>query len=313
MRAARDHLPLAIAAGFPLLLNLLTPGALWQPRQLLPVTPFLAALVTAGIRLLLEDLRGRPALAVRAAVALFVAGVTFAPADRVIGSEGPHSMTGRARGIVLWRQWQIGVGRDMAAIDGAVARARPNATLAIVTDDWDEDRFTHLRLMAAGFRPPAQAGIAPGPCDRVAEPFVRGNQRIVHIPHPPEHVAVTRRLDSPRWDRLGRPCLAQLAPQAAFLVVRAGRLERLGLPGTAAIPELAADRAWRAGHPRLVSLGYSRIAAILLDASRIADLSRGYANEAASRGDGGPAVRDARIRTEEEARAATRSLLPFPG
>jgi hypothetical protein len=87
----RAWLRLALLVGVPALFNAVCLGKLWQARQLLPLTPFVAALLVVGVRAAVEDARGwdRRAAAVLAAAVL---AFSLLPPRRVTIDDGPRDL-----------------------------------------------------------------------------------------------------------------------------------------------------------------------------------------------------------------------------
>ena len=145
----RRWLRLALILGVPLVMNLVLIGKVWEARQLLVLTPFFGALATRGLELSLASFREGRRLA-----PLVIAAITLAslasPAKGIIGSDGPHEVSGRLAGLFLWNEWQQSVRDDFGRIDAAIALAPPNGSLAVLTDGWNDDRFLHEDSSAKG-------------------------------------------------------------------------------------------------------------------------------------------------------------------
>lgn len=258
-------LRVALLVGIPLLLNLALVGKIWEARQLLGLTPFFGALVAIGVnRLALEFREGRRLLP--AAVGLTQLVCLFAPASQIYMKDGPRELVGRLEGIGLWRTWQRSVDNDMARIGAVVAAAAPDATLAIIADEWNEDRYAHLELLQRGYRPVASTPL----CSKVASTMQRGNRRIVHITLQQTFVSYWGEIQADRIQDLVLPCLNAERPEKIALLVgevRAGFI----FDDAAMRQPIAAS-----SDPRLVAIGYAPILAIPLDAARLAHVEQVY-------------------------------------
>jgi hypothetical protein len=266
-------LRVALLVGIPLLLNLILVGKMWEVRQLLALTPFFGALVAIGINRLAIDFReGQRLLPV--VVGLTELVCLFAPASQIYVKDGPRESFGRIEGIGLWRAWQQSVENDMSRIGGVVAAAQPNTTLAIIADQWDEDRYAHLELLQHGYRSVASTPL----CSKVASTMQRGNRRIVHITLQQTFVSYWEAIQADRLQNLVLPCLNAERPGATVLLV--GEVRAGFMFNQAVMRKLGAASA----DPRLFAAGYTPILAIPLDADRLVRVEQVYRENDPTRG-----------------------------
>jgi hypothetical protein len=161
---------------------LLTPAAyfcilwaqLWEIRQLLPLTPFLASLAALALRALVAQPRTRAATLMQGGLIALLLLSLFGPITRPVFKDGPRVLFGRVANIGYWREWQANVGDDLRLIK-TLANVPPGATRVVLTDGWTEDRYAHLAFQDAGYR------IAPmpdGACANLAERFTAPGRQI---------------------------------------------------------------------------------------------------------------------------------------
>ncbi|HEU4720629.1 MAG TPA: hypothetical protein VFS59_04640, partial [Gemmatimonadaceae bacterium] len=202
----RDYGRLALLAGVPLLFNLVAFGKIWQSRQLLPMTPFLAALAILGWRHVVSASRDRGGTPLKWTVIAVCALAWIAPAALVRVSDGPRAPYGRLWTPVLWKRWQAAVDSNQAEIRALVDGAGAGRT-AIITDTWDGDRYVHLALQETGYRA-VELGAAVEGCERSAETFARGDRLVLHIRLHQPFLPNWRQLAAARLGTLAMPCVA---------------------------------------------------------------------------------------------------------
>lgn len=233
MAARHRWRELALASAIPLLVNLALLGKMWEVRQFLPLTPFLAIFVALGIERLHSAWRGGDRL-VLLAVGGAVLVLLVAPPALTLRADGPRALMGRFRSVPAWRAWQASVRRNIDVVDAAIDSARPNETRAILTNWWNEDRYLHLRLIDRGF----QAIPVPAACAATAELFVRGDRRVLHVSLQQSFVAEWAVLQPERLARRALPCLRAL-PSRPTLLADAALVRQVVRKGGPALP---ADR-----------------------------------------------------------------------
>jgi len=257
----RHWLSLALLLGIPLLVNLALAGKIWEIRQLLGLTPFLGALVALGIQRMVADYRAGQRLL--PGLVLVTALVTFfAPSYFAYLKDGPREVVGRVAGIALWREWQGAVDRDFATIQTAVSIAKPNETLALLTDQWDEDRYLHLQLENDGYV--FERGNAT--CAQIGQIGRKGNARVLHLSLQQTFVSYWQEIQADRLRLLGMPCLVNEAPSRMVLLVRRDRAAVL----------FGAETIKAAPPSGLSAIGYQPIIAVELDAAKLARLEATY-------------------------------------
>lgn len=279
--AAADWRRPVLLFGIPLLTNLALAGKIWEVRQLLVLTPFLAAVAVQGALVLVTDWNRGRRLA-PAAIGAAMAAILLAPPALRYGSDGPRAMIGRAWAIRDWAEWQAGVRNNFALIDRVIAAAPRGRTLAVVTDYWDEDRYLHLRLVEQGFRAAAQ----PRPCDAIGQSMAKDGRTILQLSPHQAFLPNAEALHAPRLAELALPCLRALRP-ATVLVASADQVARLTQPADGA--PIRRD---------------TRLATAALSPAMLERLGRDHRIEASDDPPG-------RYRTVREALAATRARTRF--
>lgn len=208
-------------------------GKLWESRQLMSLSPFIVAAVAIGIQQLLPIRgAGHRDILVRAVVAIGILLVLLIPEPPLV-RDGPRSLVGRVAGIVNWRLWQQSVEADLQTIRQAAIPAHPG-TLALMTDQWNPDRYLHLALIEDGYRAQPQA-LLPVSCKRVAELFSKGDQRIVHLRIHQSFLPNAMLLDKERFETLALPCLAALSPSDMTLLTDGISAQRMVGTGSSAL------------------------------------------------------------------------------
>jgi hypothetical protein len=220
----RRWLRLGLLAGLPALFNLALLGSLWEVRQFLALTPFLGALVALGIMRLVEEGRARR-WTLPLALAVTTLLVWAGPLKVQMLADGPRALVGRVHGIPLWKNWQESVRQDFRAIDGAIGAATPGAPVVLISDNWNEDRYLHLRLVESGFGPGAAA--LPAPCAAIGEAMRKGGRTVVHLRLQHGFVPYWAELQADRLERFAMPCIQAVRPERVLLLGPAGRLEEL--------------------------------------------------------------------------------------
>lgn len=219
--AAREWRRMALLLGIPLLVNLMLAGKIWEARQLLPLTPFLAAIAAQGAQRLVADWQ----LGQRRATAAFgvtIAAILLAPPAAVYPSDGPRAVIGRVGAIAGWHAWQARIRGNFALIDEVIATAQGGPPLAIVTDYWDEDRYLHLRLLEQGFRPAAQ----PRECDSIGQSMTKDGRTILQVSPHQTFLRNSEALYTPRLVQFAMPCL-RASPGTPILIASADQVARL--------------------------------------------------------------------------------------
>lgn len=259
----RERRRLMLLVGVPLSVNLVLLGKVWETRQLLPLTPFLATIATLGACRLISDWRAGnrvpPGL-----VAMTIATILFAAPTGVYFSDGPRVLVGRVAAIGEWTAWQARVRDNFALIDRMIATAPRAGTLVIVTDYWDEDRYLHLRLVEQGFR----ADTLTPACRAVGQSMMRNGRRIVQVSPRLNFVANGDAVSGQVVRQFAAPCL-RAVPAPVIMIANADRVAWLDVPGnTAPVPRRQAG----------ATFAVTRLSAPLLDR-----LPRFYRGDVATR------------------------------
>jgi hypothetical protein len=206
-----DFRRLMLLAGVPALFNLVALGKIWQSRQLLPMTPFIAALIVLGWRHIAAASAAREGRRTLEWAVIAVCCFTWlAPMLVVRVSDGPRAPYGRLWSPVLWTRWQSAANHNQAEIRTLVRDATVDS-VAILTDTWDADRYLHLALQESGYASIASEAAGES-CAKTVELFSRGDRRILHIrlhqpflPNWPQFAAA-------RLETWARPCVADWRP-----------------------------------------------------------------------------------------------------
>ena len=308
----RAYLRAALLLGVPVIFNLVCWGKLWQARQLLPLTPFLAALVVLGIQELLEAggrLQRRRAMLLGAAVLV----VWLLPPRGVRVDDGPRSIaTGRLWTPMLWTHWQALTSDEVGATRPLVTSARADSTVVVLTENWSVDRYAHLGLQLAGFRAVPTRNVLPA-CAGAAELFRDGARQVVHIRLHAPFVWTSTVLASRLLEQVGVPCLTQIGERGAlsamYFVAPDYRMREL-FGARAGAQASGASSASRQGLAASL-VPHIPIHTIALDTARLATLRAGFRREAdtaMARG-GWPAGQPT---TLEELARALGGRVPFP-
>jgi hypothetical protein len=274
---------------------------LWQSRQLLTLAPFVATLVALGLNRIVQS-----SLLLRAGVIVLFAVVWLRPATAIL-DDGPRTLYGRLYSPWQWSDWQAHEKADVAVIDKLIT-APHGKTLAIVTDDWNLERYTDQQLAKAGFElAPSREVVAD--CRQIAEIFSRDNRQVAHIRIDQPFVAENQLLDHERFEKLALPCLRAIAPNetvwleygTAFRQRDTAR-NRNNEPPIAFLPRFEAF---------LRPVYRLPVTALPLDQAGLLELNALYLNEEteekATFGRLGRSYRSAR-----EAMETTRRIIPFP-
>jgi hypothetical protein len=282
LRLVRERAPyrIALLAGVPLFFNLVGLGKILRSRQLLPLTPFLVALVILGVRYLLTDDIDRSRARLRLDVLVVGAAVLLGPIGKVQMSDGPRAPYGRFWSPRLWTTWQRAVRDDMNEIGRLVDTANPVGSTAVLTDHWDADRFLHLALQREGFVVEDIRRLQP-PCAKAGELFRRGSANVLHLRLHQPFLPVPATFAVERLNQLALPCLAVARPARSYLLS----------PGAQVIPRL---RSWPSLRDRVSSksvvdaffaTGYDLMVAIPLTPQDLAPMASSFAADAAARRD----------------------------
>jgi hypothetical protein len=271
----RDVLRLALLVGVPLFFNLVALGKILQSRQLLPLTPFFAALTIIGWQHLAAQSEDFSRRRLRLVVVAVSALVLFGPFARRQVSDGPRAPYGRFWSPLLWMRWQNAVDANLGELQRLVAGVHPSAAATMLTDTWDADRYLHLALQREGYRIADIAGGQPA-CARVGELFVRGGAQVLHLRLHQPFLSSWRSLAEQRFRRLALSCLAQTRSGPLYLIAPGGRAVLLlqnspSLRTRIDLPALAAAYA---------RTGYDRLLLLPLSSADVTPLAASYAEDA---------------------------------
>jgi hypothetical protein len=218
----RDHARTMLLVGVPTLFNLVALGKIWQSRQLLPLTPFLAALLVIGWRHISEPREGERGSALEWTVIALSCFAWFAPIVVVRVSDGPRAPYGRLWTPMLWRRWQQAVDANQVEIRALVEDPRTDST-AIITDTWDADRYLHLALQERGYREITSSSEGEA-CRKTAEIFAKSDRRILHLRLHQPFLPNWPQLALARLEMWAIPCIAGWRPSR---LVRLAPFEQL--------------------------------------------------------------------------------------
>jgi len=222
----RDRPTLLLLVGVPLLFNVASLGKLWESRQLLPLTPFVAALVIRGWRYSAPDPGASRWWNMRAILIAVTGFVMLGPLVNYRVDDGPRATIGRLRDLRQWLRWQRAVNADMRDIRRFADDLGSMGLTVVVTDEWTPDRFFHLALQEGGFDV-VSATQLPEACRNTAELFARGASRVVHVRlHSPVFRTWEMMLPA-RASTYGRPCVEALGSRTMFMLGPIDRLQAL--------------------------------------------------------------------------------------
>jgi hypothetical protein len=260
---------------------------LWEVRQLLPLSPFLAGVAALALSGIFSSARSRRSAVVQGAFAGIALGVLFGPPLFDMRADGPRVLIGRIENIQHWRSWQSDTARDFDLLESLADRSAAG-THVLIVDFWNEDRYAHLVLQEAGFRA-RQASTAE--CRPIAEEFVKGSVRILLVRLQAAYVPYWRAISGERLRRWGIPCIDSVRANDLAFVASRTRLEELDLP-----------------RPGIPIAGRGKLRAALIERSDLPALIESYEDDRIAWFD--PEVR---IGTPDEAAAATRRRTRFGG
>jgi hypothetical protein len=270
----RDYLRLMLLVGVPMLFNVVAFGKILQARQLLPLTPFLAALLVLGWQHVSSAPPARDATALKRTVVVVCCLAWVSPMFVVRVSDGPRAPYGRLWTPVLWRHWQEAAKGDQAAIRTLARNPRHDSTV-VVTDTWDGDRYLHLALQETGYHI-VEHSDASSPCSKTAEEFARGDRRVLHIRLHQPFLPNWRALAALRLDTWGIPCLARWKQERVILLAPLEQWEWSNSDSTIGV--LAAAR--QSALEQIAEARYSPQLAIEVRASEVPSRSEAYRRQA---------------------------------
>jgi len=275
----RDYRRLLLLAGVPALFNLVALGKIWQSRQMLPMTPFLAALVIIGWRHVVSTSRGgkgRGALEWTAIAVCCFAWI--APILVVRVSDGPRAPYGRIWTPLLWRRWQDAANSNQTEIRTLVENPGADST-AIITDTWDGDRYLHLALQETGYRQLDGDGTLES-CEKTAETFAKGDRRILHVRLHQPFLPNWPELAAGRLATWGTPCIERWRPARLLRLAPIWQLRRSMTDDAGEEPQVVRARALAT----IEKANYSPQLFVEIPVSSLESLHRGYLKEAAAQG-----------------------------
>ena len=269
----RDRSRLLLLVGVPLLFNLVTFGKIWQARQLLPLTPFLAALLIVGWQHVSSASLDRDGRALERTVIAVCCLTWAAPILLVRVSDGPRAPYGRLWTPVLWRRWQHAASSNQTEMRALVDHPRRDSTV-FLTDTWDGDRYLHLALQNGGYHL-VETEDASDACSKAAELFARGDRRALHIRLHQPFLHNWRALAALRLETWARPCVARWKAER---VIRIAPLDQLQWSMTDSVTgDLAVTRL--RGLEQIAQSRYSPQLAVEVRPSDFASLRDAYLRE----------------------------------
>lgn len=272
----RAYFRIALLVGVPLFYNAVLLGKLWEGRQLLPLTPFFAALVVRGMRYVFQDMRGILGAVARPVVVVLTLMVILVPHTPKELDDGPRALVGRIWSPPIWLRWQRAVSGNLADLRTSLASvstpgARP---IAILTDGWNPDRYTHMALQEDGYRVVPIAAGYPG-CASTAELLKRGDRRILHLRMHEPFLEFSDLFLAERLRSYAMPCLTAAQPSAVYMATRVSNFPKyfgLQAPNAAGL-----DRARGA----LDSTLHNPLVVVRLSPAMLASLQQHYVADSA--------------------------------
>ena len=289
LKLAKEHAfyRLALLLGAPVFFNLVGLGKILRSRQLLPLTPFFAALAILGVRYLFADDRDGSRARLRLTVLIVGAAVLVGPVGKLQMSDGPRAPYGRFWSPRLWTTWQRTVRENVSDIGRLVDNADPAAVTAVLTDSWDADRFLHLELQREGFSVEDIGGVQP-PCAKAGEQFRRGSAHVLHLRLHQPFLPFPATFAAERLNRLALPCLVAARPAQSYLISPGAQV----IPRLSSWPSLRGRVNERALVESFFATGHDRLVAIPLTPADIDPMESAFAAEAYAQKDslGGASV-----------------------
>lgn len=287
----RDYRTLAGLLFVPAIFLGLLGSQLWVLRQLLPLTPFLAAIGATFLAGLAKK-EGSAGQAVQLGLVVGISAiVVFGPLHAQRNIDGPRMLTGRVANVEKWRMWQDKVEQDFGLLQ-SLADVPAGKTRVLISDFWNDDRYSHLVIQEAGYRSVA----APAQCARVADIFEKGSSRIAVVRLHQVYVPYWRQLAAPRLQRWGIPCIEALPVDEITLVVTKNRLRFLLDEMSSKVPTFRQSRLLSGGNYNAAFLERADLPALVHAYTRLGE-------ETAERG--------IRVPTIEAAEATARKRTDF--
>jgi hypothetical protein len=267
----RDYRRFLLLVGTPLLFNLVALGKIWQSRQLLPLTPFLAALVVLGWQHTASASHRRDSRSALEWTVAFICALSWVvPVLVVVNSDGPRAPYGRLWTPPLWRRWQRAASANQTEIRSLVNDPRTDSS-AIITDTWDADRYLHLALQEMGYHQ-LSSHLVFEACEKTAETFAKDARRILHIRLHEPFLPNSAEFAAARIETWAQPCIRSWQPTRLVWLAPLGQLQWPMADSLAVdLPEARA-RALRA----LVKSNYSPQVAVDLQPYALELMRRAY-------------------------------------
>jgi hypothetical protein len=242
---------------------------------LLPLTPFLAALLILGWRHVESVSRERDGRGALEWTVIAVCCFTrIAPLFVVRVSDGPRAPYGRLWTPLLWRRWQDAANYNQAELRALVNDPSADST-AIITDTWDGDRYLHLALQETGYRVLKGDGIAEF-CEKTTETFAKEHRRILHVRLHQPFLPNWAQLAAARLEKWATPCLALWKPRRLIRLTSLGQLQRSLTDSASSQLQAASARAVAV----IAKSRYRPQVVVDLTPSSLASVRQGYMREA---------------------------------
>ena len=307
----KELLPAIRLLAAPAVLIFIMRNNLWETRQLLALTPFVGALAAIALRAIFESVDTTEQRLFRALTVGLIAVTLVGPATGAGFADGPRVFTGRVWEIPVIRQWQDGARRDVAGLDGLVARSRRAPLTILIADGLNEDRYLHLSLLDRGFRINAPTTL-PLACRAAADHYQRGAAHFVIVRNYQSFVPYARALTAERFERRSLPCIRSLGPARLLLASTSVHLAHL-LPLESARPVLRAPADYPRLDRRIYAWSNGPVAVVALDRSGQDRLLAAYRREVAADIAAAGQEKVGPKPTIADGIAATRARIRFPG
>lgn len=187
LKTQKEYADLLTFFAYPILLALFAPKAT-EVRYIFPLlAPMVALHAGTGLCWIYQQCRYGKEEKFRYAtgVAVFSAMVMVFPVGFLKIHDGPRAMLGRLWSPILWERWQASVNETMARMQRLVAALDDQQVNILISTHYNDEFYSRLRLMEAGFLPMRAAGSYPG-CHGFSL-FTKGNSTVVHIRTDPQY------------------------------------------------------------------------------------------------------------------------------
>jgi hypothetical protein len=187
MNIKKEYIGILVFIGYPLLLALLAPKAT-EVRYIFPLlAPVVALHAGTGLNWIYRQFLYEKGEALRNAVGVvaFAVLVMVFPPSFLKVHDGPRAMFGRLWSPILWSRWQAAVDETMARTQKLAAALDDGQSNILISTHYNDEFYSRLRLMEAGFLPAPTSGSYPG-CYGFSL-FKKGDSTVFHVRTDPQY------------------------------------------------------------------------------------------------------------------------------